>query len=595
MSNQQADTQSDAGRHYYRTAIHTAVIAAVFCAVVAGYLLYLHRKEWRSGLLNSPEMFRLKEELAAAGDNDARKAELTERIRALDVKLRRGNLRTRETTRTGGYLLAGGAVVLIAALAAAASFRKKLPMPQPVGEQDGDANAPLRRSVAGAGVAVLCVVVVAAVLAPGLHEQYSAGRDADQATETDFSSEEPPEITQEQQTPFPTDEEVAANWASFRGANGAATYAEDVPLSWNGETGENILWKAEIPLPGNNSPIVWGDRVFLTGADEANREVYCFDAGSGRLVWRKAVTTQQEPPDVMEDTGYAAPTAVTDGRRVCAIFATGDVAAFDFDGNQLWHRALGLPENAYGHASSLAMHKGMVIVLFDQGYSAEDGLSAIMALDAATGEEKWRTPRDVPNSWGSPIVIKALGSHQVITCGDPWVISYDPETGSEIWRAELLGGDIGPSATFAGGTVFACNTGSEAAAVDPGGTGNVTETNVLWKNDDHDPPDICSPLSDGSLMFMVSTWGIVDCHDAVTGEQLWEHDLEAEFNSSPSIVGTNVFLLDVDGVMHIFECGREFAGVGTAQLGEKCKASLAFAGGRIFIRGEKHLFCIGTE
>jgi len=600
MTNQQHSEgggRPDAARHYYRAAVHTAVIAGVFCLVVAAQLLRLHVREWRSGLRNSPEMTRLKDRLAAT-DNDRQKAELVEQIRELDVKLRREHLQARSQARSGGYLLAGGAVVLIASLSVAMSYRKKLPMPQPVAQQEGDANAPLRRGVGAAGVAVGCALLLAAVLARRMPGEYEVGaRAAKAGAKANAGNGEPEGITTAQrQAGYPSDEEVVKNWPSFRGPNGAATSAyHNVPSSWNGQTGENVLWKAEIPLPGQNSPVVWGNRIFLTGADAKNREVYCFDADSGKLLWRKAVATQQETPDVMQDTGYAAPTAATDGRRVCAMFATGDVVCFDYNGNQLWRKALGKPENAYGHASSLVMHEGTVIVLLDQGYSAEEGLSAIIGLDAATGEEQWRTRRDVPNSWASPVVIKALGLHQVITCGDPWVIAYDPETGSEIWRAEVLSGDVAPSPAFAGGVVFVCNTGACAAAIDPNGTGNVTETNVLWKNDEHDPPDICSPLSDGSLLFMVSTWGTVYCHDATTGEQLWEHDFESEFNSSPSLVGSNVYLTDKQGVTHMFEAAREFSEVGTAELGEGCTASPAFADGRIYIRGSRHLFCIGKK
>ncbi len=164
-----------------------------------------------------------------------------------------------------------------------------------------------------------------------------------------------------------------------------------------------------------------------------------------------------EPPEVMEDTGFAAPTAATDGRRVFAIFANGDIAGFTVDGKRLWARSLGTPENMYGHATSLTMWRNRVIVVFDQA-DAKAGKSKIMALDATTGEPVWSTPSAVANSWVSPIVIKHQGREQIITSADPWVIAYDPATGKELWQAKCMRGDVAPSPVYANDLVYvACD------------------------------------------------------------------------------------------------------------------------------------------
>ena len=359
----------------------------------------------------------------------------------------------------------------------------------------------------------------------------------------------------------------------------------------------NVRWKAKVPLPGENSPVLWGNRAFLTGADEKRREVYCYDTGTGRLLWQKAVSSPQgaraEPPEVMEDTGFAASTAVTDGRRVCAIFANGEVAAFDLEGTPLWTRYLGTPESAYGFAASLAMWRDRVIVQFDQG--EQEDRSKILALDAATGETVWSTPRPVPNSWASPIVITAAGKDQVITCASPWVISYEASTGKEVWRADLLAGDVAPSPVFANGLVYVACDQTCVAALQPDGTGDVTETKVAWIWEGDDLPDLCSLLCDGPRLYSL-VFGVLHAFEARTGKHLWEHDFEANFQASPTLVNGKLLVLSMKGEAISGEVDDEgFRETGRSALGERCGASPSFAPGRILLRGKKHLYCLGGK
>ena len=260
------------------------------------------------------------------------------------------------------------------------------------------------------------------------------------------------------------------------GRLGISAYT-NVPETWDAKSGKGIVWKTPVPLPGNNSPVVWGKRVFLSGADQRRREVYCFDADSGKLLWQQAVpgTPQStaQPPKVNDDTGYAASTTATDGRRVFAIFANGDLAAFDFSGKLAWSKSLGLPENSYGHASSLATYKNLLLVQFDQG-SSRAPKSKLLAFDSATGKIVWQVARPVPNSWSTPIVIRHADRDQVITAADPWVIAYNPADGAEIWRAKCLKTDIGPSPVFADGQVFVANDNCVLSAIRADGHGDVT-------------------------------------------------------------------------------------------------------------------------
>ncbi|MBL7152124.1 MAG: PD40 domain-containing protein [Phycisphaerae bacterium] len=390
--------------------------------------------------------------------------------------------------------------------------------------------------------------------------------------------------------------EMNRNWPSFRGPGGAgiSTHA-NIPTSWDGNLGKGVLWKSPVPLGGHNSPIVWDGRVFVSGGKGNELEVYCFDASSGRRLWTGSVPMTRprasEKFEVMEDVGLAAPTMATDGRRVCAIFATGDLGCFDFHGKRLWTKSLGIPDNVYGHASSLSMYRNLVIVQFDQA-RAEDGKSKIIAFDTASGLPVWETNRPVANSWASPIVAKIDGKDAIITCADPWVIAYDPASGSELWRAECLAGDLAASPIYANGLTFVVEPYNKIAAIRTNGKGNVTKTHIAWSVDEPGP-DICSPVSNGEYVFILNSDGLALCFNAADGKKLWEEDIRAGFLASPSLVGDKLYLLSEKGVMIIAEAMPKYKELKRCELGEKCHASPAFADGRIYIRGQNSLYCIG--
>jgi hypothetical protein len=209
----------------------------------------------------------------------------------------------------------------------------------------------------------------------------------------------------------PRGDDAARSWPRFRGSDGSgiSPYA-NVPDDWDGRSGKNILWKTPIPLPGNSSPVIVAGRIFLTGADETKRQVYCFDAASGKPLWQADVPSTPESNKLelkdsqQEVPGYAAPTMATDGRYVAAIFANGDMACFDLNGKLAWSKSLGVPENPYGHAASLASYKNLLIVPFDQAL-VKSKKSKIRAIDFAGGRVVWERSRPVKSSWTSPIVV----------------------------------------------------------------------------------------------------------------------------------------------------------------------------------------------
>jgi outer membrane protein assembly factor BamB len=352
-----------------------------------------------------------------------------------------------------------------------------------------------------------------------------------------------------------------------------------------------------VPAAGFSSPVVWGDRVFLSGGDETKREVMCFDVPSGKLLWQSAVPKTDGSADgkaeVPDQCGMAAATVATDGLRVYAMFANGDLAAFNFDGSAAWSKLLAVPKNQYGHATSLLTWQDRVIVQFDQG-EPDDKLSKLYAFDGATGAVVWEQPRAAGASWATPITFDAAGKSQIVTLSAPWVIAYAAKDGAELWRANFLDGEITPSPVFAGGTLFVVSPSNKLQAIRPDGQGDVTKTHLGWAAEDN-IPDVTSPVSNGGLIFVVTSGGMLTCYDAKDGRKQWEHDFEEECNASPSIVGDKLVLITNKGTLVVVGAAREFQELSRSALGEKIFASPAFAHDRMFVRGMKHLICIAAK
>lgn len=619
----------------YRIATRIAAVAGMFSLIVVALLLYDHSRRQPG----DPSEAAVYEALKLALTQQPNNEKVKEDIRALDRRLRSEYFRQRAFTAVGTGLLVGGIVVFLIAAKSAATLRRKLPAPAPqTTPQDLEARW---TQVSRWSVAALAVVLLGAAVGlwlgfetdlPRSRQELAAllesePTDAQPALSNGAQSELPQNGTQpappqngtqskppaEPYAP-PWEEDIRKMWPRFRGPGGLGISAyTNVPDSWDEKSGQGILWKEPVPLPGKNSPVVWEDRVFLSGADEHSRRVFCFHANTGKLLWQKDApgtpVSTREPPRVSKDTGYAAPTTTADGRRVFAIFANGDLAAFDFDGNLAWARSLGIPDNGYGHASSLTMYRELLLVQFDQGSSGKKELSRLYALENASGKTVWEVRRKVASSWTSPMVISHEGRDQIITCSDPWVIAYNPKDGAEIWKAEVLSGECGPSAVFAGGLVHVGNEYCRWSAIRPDGEGDVTKTHVEWTSEEG-LPDVCSPLATDQFVFLMPSTSWLTCLDAKTGEMLWEQEFEDPyFTSSPSLAGNRIYLFgevesedqeDQQGnplktcTTWILEPSREGCKIiGQSHLGEGCVTSPAFQDGRIYIRGEKHLFCIG--
>lgn len=583
-------------RARFYSAVGTAAAAGLFCVVLMGMMTWMRVQRY------NPQGDPKYAALTARFAHSKTDLKLKEEIRQLDLRLRDEYFYRKLFAQRAGWLLLGGAIVLVISLRSAMRYRPTptmlpadvLPAPDPleVAIAKRWAIGSAGMVLAGGTLAVLCIWP-----APGMPPEPEKQPEPVAIAATQPVATTIPATTRVRvPSTWPTAQQLAANWASFRGPGGSGIATGEFPTEWDGKAGKNIVWKQKVALPGESSPVVWGDRVFVTGATEKKREVYCLSADKGDLLWTGEVPGEAgaAAPKVNADTGYAAPTVVADGQHVAAIFASGDMGCFDFSGKLLWHKSLGVPDSMYGYSASLAMWHDSVIVQFDQG-AAEDGKSFLYAFDIATGDKLWETKRDVGGSWASPIVVSTPKGDQIITAGKPWVIAYNPEDGKELWRCEGIGNDPAPSPIYAGGKVFATVAYSKLLAIQPDGQGNVTDSKVAWESTEN-LPDAVSPVSDGEFVFLIDGNAKITCLDAAKkGEKVWEEVLEKNVYASPVIAGKRLYILDRDGVMHVLEVGRAFKELAKLPLGEQADTSPAFVGGKIFIRGKQHLFCIGTK
>jgi outer membrane protein assembly factor BamB len=364
------------------------------------------------------------------------------------------------------------------------------------------------------------------------------------------------------------------------------SYHRNIPEDWNGSAGTNIKWKVACSKPGYNSPVIWGDKLFISGGDGQARIVACYNRHTGQLVWEKEVTgipgSPASPPRVTDDTGLAAPTMAVDGSRVYAIFATGDIIAFDMNGTKIWGRNLGVPNNHYGHSSSLLVWGNKVVVQYDTNSSGR-----MLALNTASGETIWDVSRPVHISWASPILIEKDGKMQVVTSADPYVSGHDLETGKELWKVEAMMGEVGASAAFGDGLVFATNEYARLVAVEP-----KAGTEFIWEDDEY-LAEASSPVAYNGLLYTATSYGVLVCYDASTGEKKFEKEFNDGFYSSPMIAEGKLYIVDMDGVTHILKADASGTIIAEPELGENVYAVPALADGLIYLRGESNLYCIG--
>jgi outer membrane protein assembly factor BamB len=415
------------------------------------------------------------------------------------------------------------------------------------------------------------------------------------------------------------------NWSQWRGHDGQGVSREaDVPLEW--AEGQNVAWKTPIPGRGHSSPIVWGDRLFLTtaiegeivpgakpvrhfesgtefthpdgvGADRKHTlKVLALDARTGQILWER-VAWEGTPYDTRHRRGsYASPTPVTDGERVYAYFGAEGVYAYDFEGNLAWKWwPGGIATFGVGVGTSPVFYKDVVILQCDED---EGKASFIVALNRVTGKEVWRASRKVQLSWATPVLVRASARDELVTAGTEHVIAYDPATGSELWRVKGLESNAVPSPVVVGDIVVvsAGYPNKIAMGVRAGGSGDVTDSRVLWRYT-KGTAYVPSPVAVDGLVYLMTDKGLLTCLDATTGEVKYEGGrppAASSYMASPVVVGGRLLLMSMDGDTHVIKAGPTHEVLRTNALGEPIAASAAVAPGRLYIRGERHLFAIGS-
>lgn len=386
----------------------------------------------------------------------------------------------------------------------------------------------------------------------------------------------------------------AENWPGWRGPRGDGTCTEkNIPTNWDPA---GALWKTELPGKGHASPIVWGDRVFTVTGLTATKErvLLCLDSNTGDILWQQTVV--QGPLEKLhKENSYASGTPATDGKRVYVTFRVGDeiiVAAHDFvSGRQLWLVRPGTHKGEWGFNNEPVLYKDKVIIDGDS-----KGDSFLVALSRVDGKTLWcknRTNKGI--SYSAPLIREIAGRTQLIQCGDRCVTSFDPDTGEQFWTVD------GPSEEFVSSPIYSEKAGlifvssswpkQIIFAIRPDGKGNVTETHVVW-SDTRGAPYVPSMIIADDFLMSVNRAGVAFCHEAATGEVLWEQKL-GRHHASAVLINSLVFLINDDGQINVIKPGRIFERVATYELGEHCYASPAISDGRVFLRGFNYLFCIG--
>jgi outer membrane protein assembly factor BamB len=432
-------------------------------------------------------------------------------------------------------------------------------------------------------------------------------------------------------------ERADVNWPQWRGPGGLGISAErDYVEVWGPDT--NIAWKTPVPGRGHSSPIVWGDRLFITtsiegaqvpgrtapdhldfkfqpgylhpdsvGVDYRNTlKVLAYDTRTGRLLWERTAFSGLMYDNRHRRNTYASPSVVTDGSAVYAFFEAAGLYAYDMDGKLLWKRApsekggelsweesLGpIAKAGLGPGTSPILHEDLLILQVDQEMGAD---SAILALDKRTGAQVWKTERNNRRSWATPIIVRAGDRLELIASGAESVRAYDPRTGRELWHSRGTQSHPIPSPVAGHGLVYltAGSGQKRTLAFRPGMNGDVVNENVAWAYD-RGAPYVPSPLLLGRYLYLMTERGQTTCLDALTGELLYEGrpPVPATFMASMVGFGERILQVSEDGDTFVLKAGPEHEILRTNSLDEPIFASPALANGTIYLRGEQHLYAI---
>jgi outer membrane protein assembly factor BamB len=394
---------------------------------------------------------------------------------------------------------------------------------------------------------------------------------------------------------------VAGDWPAFRGpgGNGIAA-AQSVPLHWGPD--RNIRWKTPLPAPGNSSPIVSGNRVFISAASDEghNRGLDCFDCDTGKLLWSKSVRFDGKDP-THQTNPYCGSTPAADGKRVVVWHGSAGLYCYDYDGNALWSRDLGTFTHIWGYGSSPIFHGDRILLNCGPGER-----TFVTAIGAADGKTLWQV--DEPGgtsgeggadtwtgSWSTPVLIRFEGRDQVLVSLPNHVKAFDTQNGQLLWSCGGLGKLVYTSPVVSEGIAVAMS-GYHGPAIGfkLGGTGDITDSNRLWQTTEKNPQRIGTGVAAGGHLYMANEQQLAQCLDMRTGRALWTSRMPAGVIwGSPVLVGDRLYVANQRGATVVFRTNPEkFELLAENELGEASNSTLAIVDGRIYLRTSGHLFCI---
>lgn len=425
---------------------------------------------------------------------------------------------------------------------------------------------------------------------------------------------------------------AAENWPQWRGPSSNGVSSESgLPTHWG--TGENIAWKVSLAGLGTSSPIVWGDRVFVTsqvgsaparggshpqlarddralaarenpignqrmppGAD--GRGVFlvveAFSRSDGSRLWEHRVQATGEFPELHEKHNLATPTPTSDGERVYAWFGNGQIVALDMDGNPLWTRHLGVEyspfRNQWGHGSSPVLYNDLLILLCDHTSD-----SYLLALDKNTGKERWKVDRGEGRiSHSTPLIVSGPRGDEMIVNSSERIDAYDPASGKFLWHAGGRRQTPVPSPVFQDGIVYMSRgyRNSDFLAIRPGGRGDVSGSHILWRSPGG-ASYVPSIVHHEGLLYVTNEIGVVTCAEAGTGKRVWQERLGGIFFASPVAADGKIYLVSETGEAFVLRAGRQPRILAQNDLGERFLASPAVSNEQLFLRSDGNLFCIG--
>jgi outer membrane protein assembly factor BamB len=408
----------------------------------------------------------------------------------------------------------------------------------------------------------------------------------------------------------------AGDWPQWRGPDGTGVSQEKgVPIVWHEE--RSIVWKCPLPEWGTSTPAIWGGAVFVaTHTSDDKLLLLRIDKKTGKIAWTQHVGNngpfregpQRHAQKFHKYYSPAGPSPVTDGRVVVVHFGNGDLAAYNYDGNQLWRHNLqddyGAYTSWYGHANSPVIAGDVVISVCMQDSLADlrdqPIESYLVAHDLGSGHVRWKKSRmtkadaEQGDSYTTPLLCKLNGAEQLLVMGGNQLDAYDPVSGQQLWFLPgLVGGRTVTGPTVAHDMIFTTRgLRGPLIAVKPKQAGELTFRDIAWSYKEG-TPDTCSPVVWNDLLFIIGDNGIARCLDAATGNLKWMQRLKGEYKASPIAADGRVFFLNTEGLCTVVSASLRFDKLVENQLNDQTLASPAISDGRIYIRGSRALYCIG--